>query len=199
MGAITRFAYALASPILVALAGCTSTKSDDAAVSRNAGVGAAKTAADTALRKPVTAPSPGSGAERARVPAMSAAAAASASRVTVYKNPTCQCCEKWVDHLRKHGFEVVVHTATNLEEVKADAGVPEALATCHTALVGGYVVEGHVPADVIQRLLRERPAVAGIAVPGMPQGVPGMDGPVKDRYDVIAFARDGTSRVYESR
>lgn len=198
MGAITRFVYLLASPTLVTLAGCTSTKSDDAAASRTAGVGMAGTVADTTLVKPVTASSSGSEAERARVPAASAAAAG-ASKVTVYKNPTCQCCEKWVDHLRQHGFEVVVHVATNLEEVKADAGVPEALATCHTALVGGYVVEGHVPADVIQRLLRERPTVAGIAVPGMPRGVPGMDGPVKDRYDVIAFGRDGTTRVYESR
>ena len=119
--------------------------------------------------------------------------------VTVYKSPTCGCCTKWVDHIREAGFRVEVRDTPNVEPVKTEHGLPEHLASCHTALVGGYVVEGHVPADVIRRLLRERPEVAGIAVPGMPMGSPGMEGPSKDPYQVVAFGKDGGTSVYESR
>ncbi|HXH83934.1 MAG TPA: DUF411 domain-containing protein [Candidatus Tectomicrobia bacterium] len=104
-------------------------------------------------------------------------------------------------HLREHGFAPTVHDTSDLRAVKTRHGVPRALESCHTALVGGYVVEGHVPADVIARLLRERPRVAGLAVPGMPVGSPGMEVPghPPQRYQVLAFGRDGATTVYEQR
>jgi len=121
------------------------------------------------------------------------------SAVTVYKSPTCGCCAKWVEHVRKAGFAVTVKDVPNVGEVKLANGVPADLASCHTALVAGYVVEGHVPADVIQKLLKEKPAVAGIAVAGMPMGSPGMEGSYSDRYDIVAFEKSGKQRVYASR
>lgn len=128
-----------------------------------------------------------------------AATPAGATLVTVYKSPTCGCCTKWVEHLQQSGFAVEVHDTADVQPVKARYGLPGNLASCHTALVGGYVVEGHVPADVIRRLLRERPQVAGVAIPGMPMGSPGMEGPYKDDYDVVSFTRGGATEVYESR
>ena len=118
--------------------------------------------------------------------------------VTVYKTPTCGCCTKWIDHLKQAGFTVTAHDLENLAPIKRQHGVPQALESCHTAVVGGYVVEGHVPAGVIQRLLRERPAVAGIAVPGMPAGSPGMEYPDArpQPYDVLAFRAEGGWSVY---
>jgi hypothetical protein len=119
--------------------------------------------------------------------------------VTVYKSPTCGCCAKWVEHVKKAGFAVTVKDVPNVGEVKLANGVPVELASCHTALVGGYVVEGHVPADVMQKLLKEKPAVAGIAVAGMPMGSPGMEGSYSDRYNVVAFEKSGKQSVYASR
>lgn len=142
------------------------------------------------------------------VVAASAAGAASATGVTappgspvaiVYKSPTCGCCAKWVDHMRESGFQVEVRDTVDVMPVKIRHKLPVHLASCHTAMIGGYVVEGHVPADVVRRLLAERPAVTGIAVPGMPMGSPGMEGFRKDPYDVIAYRRDGTTQVYTSR
>jgi hypothetical protein len=106
-----------------------------------------------------------------------------------------------VGHLREHGFPVEERNAADLGAVKRRHGVPAALESCHTALVEGYVVEGHVPADLIDRLLRERPSVAGLAVPGMPAGSPGMEvrGQKPERYQVYAFTRDGGRRVYAVR
>lgn len=125
--------------------------------------------------------------------------APSAAVVTVFKDPNCGCCKSWVDHLRKHGFDVVAHDTLDLGGVKRTGRVPEQLHSCHTAFVNGYVVEGHVPAADIQRLLREKPKVAGIAVPGMPVGSPGMEiGTRKDSYRVIAFSRDGSTRTFAS-
>jgi hypothetical protein len=121
-------------------------------------------------------------------------------RMVVYKTPTCGCCRAWVDHVQAAGFAVEVHDMPDVTPVKNEHGLPEHLASCHTAIVDGYVIEGHVPADVIRRLLSERPQVTGIAVPGMPAGSPGMEmGARKDPYDVIAFARDGKVSVFESR
>jgi hypothetical protein len=120
--------------------------------------------------------------------------------ITVYKDPGCGCCKAWVEHVRAAGFAVTALDTSALDARKADLGVPSALASCHTAVVGRYVVEGHVPAADIDALLRERPAVVGIAVPGMPVGSPGMEMPGRpaDRYHVLAFTADGRTRVFRA-
>jgi hypothetical protein len=128
-----------------------------------------------------------------------AAAAADPTLVTVYKTPTCGCCTKWVDHILESGFRARVHDLPDLGRIKAQHGVPRALSSCHTSLVGGYVVEGHVPADVIRQLLAERPQGVGIAVPGMPLGSPGMEAPRTERYDVLLFDDAGRIRVFAQR
>lgn len=120
----------------------------------------------------------------------------SAAEVTVYKSATCGCCTGWVEHLKANGFTVESKNVDNLAAIKTERGVPPELASCHTALVGDYVVEGHVPAEQVRRLLAERPAVAGIAVPGMPMGSPGMEGPTKQPYAVLSFDDLGRSDVY---
>ena len=132
-------------------------------------------------------------------PAPAASAAGSAGTMTVYKSPTCDCCRKWVEHVRENGFAVTVEDMGDVTPIKERYGVPRALTSCHTAVVGGYAIEGHVPADVIKKLLAERPAVAGLAVPGMPMGSPGMEGPRRDRYQVLTFTRAGETGVYAER
>jgi hypothetical protein len=118
----------------------------------------------------------------------------------VYRSPTCGCCGKWVDHVKAAGFSPAVHQVDDVSPVKTKGGVPGDLQSCHTALIGGYVIEGHVPADVSQQLLTEKPNIAGVAVPGMPVGSPGMEqGPRKDPYEVIAFTKDGKRSVYAKR
>lgn len=119
--------------------------------------------------------------------------------IKVYKTPQCGCCKAWVKHLSDNGFQVETMDMPDLSLIKQKYGVKPALQACHTAVVNGYVVEGHVPADVILKLLRERPAVAGVAVPGMPNGSPGMEGASKQPYDVFTFDRAGRSRVYAHR
>jgi hypothetical protein len=119
--------------------------------------------------------------------------------ILVYKSPTCGCCSKWVDHLARAGFRPTVRDVPDISGIKRDLGVPAGLASCHTALVEGYVLEGHVPADVALELLREKPEAAGLAVPGMPMGSPGMEGPTRERYEIVLFRRDGSTRVYASR
>ena len=120
--------------------------------------------------------------------------------VTVYKSPSCGCCGKWVDHLRASGFRVAVHDVQNVEPFKERYGVPSRLASCHTATVDGYVIEGHVPAADIRRLLAEKPKVKGLAVPGMPVGSPGMEqGNVKEPYDVVSFDQAGRTAVFARR
>ncbi len=119
--------------------------------------------------------------------------------ITVYKSPTCGCCAKWVDHLEADEFDVKSIDTQNVQDAKTKYGVPEDLASCHTALVDGYVVEGHVPADVVKKMLAERPEIVGLAVPGMPMGSPGMEGSRVDNYDIIAFQKDGTRSVFASR
>ena len=118
--------------------------------------------------------------------------------VTVYKDASCGCCTKWVDHLKENGFQVTAHDTTDLMKVKTEHGVPGKLSSCHTALVDRYVVEGHVPADVVKRLLSEKPDVVGIAVPGMPMGSPGMEGNYSEPYNVLTFDRQGNTKVYTS-
>lgn len=135
-------------------------------------------------------------AYRGEAASATASPAAKPIAIKVYKTPQCGCCKAWVQHLSKNGFRVETMDMPDLALVKQKYGVTTALEACHTAVVGNYVVEGHVPADVIKRLLKERPAVLGIAVPGMPGGSPGMEGAMKERYDVLTFDRAGRSRVY---
>ena len=118
--------------------------------------------------------------------------------VDVYKSPTCGCCGNWSEHLRASGFSVNVRVNQDMRAFRARAGVPEELASCHTALVDGYVIEGHVPAQDIWRLLAARPKALGLVVPGMPATAPGMDAPHGDGYDVLLLQADGATRVYRS-
>jgi hypothetical protein len=124
------------------------------------------------------------------------AAPARAAGVTVYKSPTCGCCNAWIKHLEANGFEVKAHNVNDLDAYKRRYGVTPQLAACHTAVVDGYVVEGHVPAADIKQLLAERPKVKGIAVPGMPMGSPGMEGPVSEPYSSVTFDEAGRMKVY---
>lgn len=123
-------------------------------------------------------------------------AAVKAVVIVVYKDPDCGCCKNWIEHLRKHGFKVTSHDSRDMASIKSNFGVKSDLQSCHTAMVGGYVIEGHVSASDIQRLLKERPKIAGLAVPGMPMGSPGMEGPSSEKYEVIAFAKNGTTKVF---
>lgn len=118
--------------------------------------------------------------------------------VTVYKSPTCGCCAAWVDHMEENGFAVTVEDVTDLDPVKERLGVPDRLSSCHTATVGGFVVEGHVPADDVKLLLAEQPDVRGLAVPGMPIGSPGMEveGRAAEPYAVVAFDHDGAAEIF---
>jgi hypothetical protein len=122
--------------------------------------------------------------------------AAEASDITVYKSPTCGCCSKWVRHLEQNGFTVKAYDVQDVNAYKERFGVPVTLGACHTAMVDGYVVEGHVPADDIKRLLAERPKVKGIAVAGMPSGSPGMESPTPERYEVQSFDAAGAIKTF---
>lgn len=118
--------------------------------------------------------------------------------MTVYSSPSCGCCVKWVDHLTAHGFTVEHVKTSELGAKKAELGIPRSLASCHTGVIGDYVVEGHVPAEQVKRLLTESPPIQGLSVPGMPIGSPGMErGNTKEPYDVLAF-RDGEAGVFAS-
>jgi len=120
------------------------------------------------------------------------------TEVVMYKSPTCGCCGDWADHLRKEGFTVIEHKRDDMDVVKNEYGVSEKLSSCHTALIGGYIIEGHVPAADIQRLLKERPQIAGLTAPGMPIKSPGMQAVDQEPkgYDVLAFNKDGSSHVF---
>jgi hypothetical protein len=117
--------------------------------------------------------------------------------IEVYKSANCGCCTKWIAHLRANAFEVKAYDVADVEVPRARLGVPQALASCHSARAGGYLIEGHVPARDIQRLLRERPSAAGLAVPGMPRGSPGMEADMMDSYDVLLFQLNGRHTVYQ--
>lgn len=119
--------------------------------------------------------------------------------ITVYKDAGCECCAKWVKHLSANGFVVTVRDVQNMDEIKRTMNVPAALQSCHTAVVDRYVIEGHVPADVIKKFLAAKPTSLGLAAPGMPNGSPGMEGGRVDHYDIVAFERNGTSQVYAKR
>lgn len=121
--------------------------------------------------------------------------------VEVWKDPSCGCCKDWVAHMQDNGFAVTVHDSGN-NAVRTRLGLPQKLGSCHTALVGGYLIEGHVPAGDVRKLLAQKTKALGLAVPGMPVGSPGMDGAVyagrRDPYDVLLVARDGGTRVFSS-
>ena len=126
-------------------------------------------------------------------------AAAARTRVTVWKTPNCGCCKDWVKHLETNGFEVVTHDVKETASKRQALGLAEKYGSCHTATVNGYVLEGHVPARDIQRLLRDKPSAIGLAVPGMPVGSPGMEmGTGADAFDVVLVLKDGSSRVFQS-
>lgn len=128
---------------------------------------------------------------------MTATGPAISAEITVYKSPSCGCCGKWVTHMKRNGHTLKIKNLDDLDMIKKMAGVPEPFQSCHTALVDGYVVEGHVPAKDVERLLKEKPKARGIAVPGMPMGSPGMEqGGETERYNVMMFKPDGSSSVY---
>lgn len=116
-------------------------------------------------------------------------------KITVWKSPSCGCCSQWVTYMREQGFAVTVHDLSDVNPVKLQHRIPESLWSCHTAVVDGYVIEGHVPAPDIERLLREHPKVAGLSVPGMVTGSPGMEGGRAQAYDVVSFG-EGKTQVF---
>ncbi|WP_128000261.1 DUF411 domain-containing protein [Piscinibacter defluvii] len=129
------------------------------------------------------------------------AAAAPAVQGEIWKSPSCGCCKDWIAHMQAAGFALTVHETGNTA-IRGRLKMPAPLGSCHTALIGGYAIEGHVPAREVQRLLKERPQAVGLAVPGMPIGSPGMDGPEyggqRDPYDVLLVQADGRTRVFAS-
>jgi hypothetical protein len=133
------------------------------------------------------------------IPLSHAVAPAAPVAIKVYKNPTCGCCKAWVKSLEANGFKVETVDMPDLSLVKQKYGVKKDIQACHTAVVGNYVVEGHVPPDLIMKMLKEKPAIAGLAVPGMPMGSPGMEGAGKEKYDVLTFDRAGHTKVYAHR
>lgn len=130
-----------------------------------------------------------------------AAQTAAKPQMTVYKSSTCGCCSKWVEHMQTNGFDVKAINVDDVDKVKRAQGVPASAASCHTALVNGYVVEGHVPADAVLKMLKEKPAIVGLAVPGMPIGSPGMEMPngQKDPYTIVSIDKTGKTAVYQRR
>ena len=119
-----------------------------------------------------------------------------AEEITVYKSATCGCCKNWVSHLENNGFDVNAHNRNDMPSIKKQYGVAPQQQSCHTAIINGYVIEGHVPAADIKRLLTEKPDIKGLTVPGMVMGSPGMEGPRKDAYNVLAIDRQGNTSVY---
>ena len=128
--------------------------------------------------------------------ATGSAQALAAEMVDVYKSPACECCIKWVGHLRQAGFDVKVHEVTDIPGNRKKLGMPDKFGSCHSAKVGSYVLEGHIPAADIQRLLKEKPKALGLAVPSMPPGSPGMDIPNSPPYDTLLVQADGSTRVF---
>ncbi len=127
------------------------------------------------------------------------ARAAGGPAITVYKSRTCGCCTNWVRHMTAAGFAVTAIDTEDVDAVKAQMGVLPKYASCHTGVVGRYIVEGHVPADLVKKLLKEQPVALGLAVPGMPVGSPGMEQGPSERYSVMLLARDGSAKVYAER
>jgi hypothetical protein len=181
--------YCLFIPATLLIAACAGSTAEGEADAEQRNVAMAPMPHSTS--QPATSPRDGAAPATARADA--------ALTAVVYKDANCDCCAKWVDHIRSAGFTAEAHNVTDLNAVKARYGVPRSLASCHTAEIGGYVVEGHVPADLIRKMLAEKPDIAGIAVPGMPVGSPGMEYTYTEPYDVIAFTKSGATSVYAKR
>ena len=124
------------------------------------------------------------------------ASTSNAQKVVVYKSPTCGCCEKWIEHMEEAGYEIEIHDTNDMQPIKMQHGIVRQAQSCHTAIVDGYVIEGHVPARFIAQMLEEKPDIKGLAVPGMPQGSPGMEGPNPVDYNVIALGDSGKASIY---
>lgn len=122
--------------------------------------------------------------------------AQSATQVEVFKSPYCGCCEKWIEHMQKNGFKVNAHNVNDVPAARKSLGMPDRVGSCHTAKVGGYLIEGHVPAADIQRLLKEKPKAVGLAAPGMPQGSPGMETATPVPYETLLVQADGSTTVF---
>ena len=134
-------------------------------------------------------------AATAVIPLLPARAATTA--IEVWTGPSCSCCHVWIEHLKANGFTVTTHDGGNTD-ARARLGMPIDYGSCHTGLVEGYALEGHVPAREVERLLAERPDAIGLSVPGMPRGSPGMESPIHDPYDVLLIGRDGRGTVFQS-
>jgi hypothetical protein len=132
----------------------------------------------------------------ASVLALAGPARAAPIAVALYKNPACDCCEGYAGYLREHGFRVTVKPTNELSEISRKAGIPADLEGCHTAFVGDYVVDGHVPVEAVNKLLAERPAIKGITLPGMPEGSPGMSGKKSGPFTIYAIDRDGKPSTF---
>ncbi|MDR8391209.1 DUF411 domain-containing protein [Aliifodinibius sp. S!AR15-10] len=132
------------------------------------------------------------------ITACSGSKSESGTEITMYKNPGCQCCAKWADYLEANGFEVTEEASPNMQAIKSQNNVPYDMGSCHTAVIGDYVVEGHVPVEDIKNLIEEQPDAKGLAVPGMPIGSPGMEMPGRpaEAYKVFLFQEDGSRQVY---
>lgn len=150
-----------------------------------------------AARLDATAAQPDAAASASAVTMPAVLVGDDAPTMTVYKSPTCGCCSMWVEHMEAAGFTVVTEDRTDMTAVKDSLGLPSDLSSCHTGVVDGYVIEGHVPAEHVARLLEERPAAMGLAVPGMPVGSPGMEmGDRKDPYNVLIVGETGEAAVF---
>jgi hypothetical protein len=132
----------------------------------------------------------------AQQPAAPVASARALPVVDVYKSPQCGCCKSWASHLEKAGFKVVLHDVSDVPTAREKLGMPQKFGSCHTAKVGAYLLEGHVPASDIKRLLKEHPQAKGLAVPGMVQGSPGMEGDKVESFDTLLISADGTASVF---
>ncbi|MCW9012769.1 MAG: DUF411 domain-containing protein [Gammaproteobacteria bacterium] len=122
-----------------------------------------------------------------------------AKDIVVYKDPNCGCCKAWITHLERNNFNVVAYDERDMRSIKRQLQVPDHLQSCHTASIDGYTIEGHVPADLIERLIEEKSDVLGLAVPGMPMGSPGMEGRHKDAYEILTFDENGKTSVFANR
>lgn len=156
--------------------------------------------ASTTDESTATPPSSAGGAPGAQTQAATLASAGAIDTLAVatWKTPTCGCCSQWVEYMRKHGYRVSATDVANVAPVKRQHGLPEDMESCHTSLIGGYVVEGHVPVEDIRRMLAERPDIIGIAAPGMPQGSPGMETGIVQKYNVMAIGKDGSKKVWSA-